>query len=333
MEKILISACLVGENTRYDGKSNYLPIVEKLKEKYDLIPFCPEVAGGLSIPRDPCEIKGLDIVTKDGVSKAKEYNLGAKKALEACKLFGIRIAILMESSPSCGVRNIHDGHFNKTKIPGKGVTTRLLETNGIHCYSSLDDLSFLIQEESKEGKEYLSYDERTSYLRNRSRMKKGPRRPFKDRVPSENAVNAEEKPNNSENSVSENEVAIKKERTYNSKPSFRHSDKKRTGYGHKNGEGRSFRKDGFKKGEGKSSFRKNDGERKFRSDNKFSKDRKSYGNKNFHGEKKSYGEKKTYGDKKSSFSRRSTSGKPSYNKGTKRFGKQGNYHKTNKKSA
>ena len=81
MEKILISACLVGENTRYDGKNNYLPIVEKLKEKYELIPFCPEVMGGLLTPREPCEIQGPDVKTKDGVSKVKEYNLGAKKSL------------------------------------------------------------------------------------------------------------------------------------------------------------------------------------------------------------------------------------------------------------
>ena len=178
MEKILISACLVGENTRYDGKNNYLPIVEKLKEKYELIPFCPEVMGGLLTPREPCEIQGPDVKTKDGVSKVKEYNLGAKKALEACRLFGIRIAILAESSPSCGVRNIYDGHFNQTKIPGKGITTRLLEENGIACYSSLDDLSFLFTDPEKKEKEYLSYEERDYQLRHP--MKK---RRFGDRKP------------------------------------------------------------------------------------------------------------------------------------------------------
>ncbi len=326
MEKILISACLVGENTRYDGKSNYLPIVEKLKEKYDLIPFCPEMAGGLSVPRDPCEIKGLDIVTKEGVSKAKEYNLGAKKALEACKLFGIRIAILMESSPSCGVRNIHDGHFNKTKIPGKGVTTRLLESNGIHCYSSVDDLSFLIRDDSKEGKEYLSYDERVSFLKDRSRMKKkGFRKPMHSKPLAESTPSTNDNISE-ENVASETKPIEKKERTYSSKSSFHHSDKKRGGFSHKNGERRSY-------GD-RNKFKKNDGERSF----KRSDDKKSFGEKKFHGERKSFGERKSYGDKKSfggkkNFNKRPGNGKPSFNKGGKRFGSKGNYHKTDKKSA
>lgn len=157
MEKILISACLVGEKTRYDGGDNYAPFVEKLREKYELVPFCPEVAGGLSIPREPCEIRGADVVTKDGASKASEYQLGAKKALEACRLFGISIAVLKESSPSCGVRNVYDGRFRQTKVEGKGITTRLLEANGIHVYSSLDDLSFLWEEEPKPARTRRSH--------------------------------------------------------------------------------------------------------------------------------------------------------------------------------
>ncbi len=332
MEKILISACLVGENTRYDGKSNFLPIVEKLKEKYDLIPFCPEMAGGLSVPRDPCEIKGADIVTKDGTSKAKEYNLGAKKALEACKLFGIRIAILMESSPSCGVRNIHDGHFNGTKIPGKGVTTRLLEMNGIHCYSSIDDLSFLIKEESNEGKEYLSYEDRVSFLRDRSRMKKkgGVRKPFKAKTSGEAQIQSEENANSEE--AATKETTQKRER--NNRSSFHHSDRKRTGFSHKNGERRPYSKDGFKKDGERRPFKKDgfkkDGERKPHSGKSFHRDgKKSFGEKKFSGERKTFGEKKSYGERRSS----SYSKKPSFNKGNKRFGKQGSYHKTYKKSA
>lgn len=245
MEKILISACLLGENTRYDGGNNYLPIIEKLKEKYDLLPFCPEVAGGLSIPREPCEIKGLDVVTKDGTSKMKEYDLGARKALQACKLFGIRIAILNESSPSCGVRNIHDGHFNGTKIPGKGITTRLLEENGIRCYSSFDDLSFLIKEEVKEEKEYLSYDERVASLRYK---KKGD----KKKVFSKKKTD--------ESSKKKTPEEHKKNFHHNGGKKFS-NDKKNFSHGKKtfkkNGE-KSFKNGGFKKGpsKGKSSYHK-----------------------------------------------------------------------------
>lgn len=170
MEKILISACLVGDNCTWRGDNNYLPFIEELKKKYELVPFCPEVAGGLSIPREPCEIRGADIVTKDGTSKAKEYNLGAQKALQACKLFNITIAILKESSPSCGVRNIHDGHFNQTKIVGKGITTQMLESHGVRCYSSEADLRFLVAEEKKKEKEYLSFEERGALRRKKGKF-------------------------------------------------------------------------------------------------------------------------------------------------------------------
>ncbi len=177
MEKILISACLVGDNCTWRGDNNYLPFIEELKKKYELVPFCPEVAGGLSIPREPCEIRGADIVTKDGTSKAKEYNLGAQKALQACKLFNITIAILKESSPSCGVRNIYDGHFNQTKIVGKGITTQMLESHGVRCYSSEADLRFLIAEEKKKEKEYLSFEERGALRRKKGKSSSSPRKP------------------------------------------------------------------------------------------------------------------------------------------------------------
>ncbi len=324
MEKILISACLVGEKTRYDGKSNLLPIVEKLKERYDLIPFCPEVMGGMSIPRDPCEIKGNDVVTKDGVSKAKEYNLGAKKALEACKLFDIRIAILMESSPSCGVRNIHDGHFNGTKIPGKGLTTRLLEANGIHCYSSLDDLSFLIKENTNEGKEYLSYEERVALLKERRNGRKGSfgKKPFKRKPTEEKPVSENESVQDSNNESIENGGEKKQFTKRPFKKSFHH-DGERKSFSHRDGERRPF-----KKGDGKRPFRKDDGERKFHHD-----DNKFHGEKRTYGEKKSYGSKKSYGAKKSYGDRKSYGNKGSYGKGSKRSLSKGNYHKTDKKSA
>lgn len=242
MEKILISACLLGENTRYDGGNNYLPVVEKLKEKYDLLPFCPEVAGGLSIPREPCEIKGLDVVTKDGASKMKEYDLGARKALQACKLFGIRIAILNESSPSCGVRNIHDGHFNQTKIPGKGVTTRLLEENGIRCYSSFDDLSFLLEESEKKEKEYLSYEERVASLKYKKKGDKKKTFAKKRNVTSSNEVTEKK---------SFEEKEHKKSFHHNSNGKKFSKGKKSFGHGkkhfEKNGE-KSFKKNDFKKG-------------------------------------------------------------------------------------
>ena len=138
MEKILISACLVGDKTRYDGKSNYHPIVKKLLERYELVPFCPEVEGGLKIPRPTSERVRYEVLssslskdTKEHINVTKEFTLGAEKALNLCKYLNIKLAILKEDSPSCGVHRIYNGLFQNRKIPGVGVTTELLIKNNI----------------------------------------------------------------------------------------------------------------------------------------------------------------------------------------------------------
>ncbi len=322
MEKILISACLIGDFTRYDGGNNYLPIVEKLKEKYDLIPFCPEVMGGLSIPRDPCEIRGSEVVTKAGVSKTKEYNLGAKKALDACKLFGIRIAILKESSPSCGVRNIHDGHFNQTKIPGKGITTRLLEENGIACYSSFDDLSFLIEDPFKKEKEYVSYEERDYDLRHRRFGKKKPVDSTRKKVSVKEGKPVDEI---KENQVAETSAPAEEKKEF--KKPYNSSFKKRGDFHH----------------DGKKNFR-HDGKKSFHHDGEFKKDfskkrddgeRKPYFKKDENGEnKKPYfkkdGAHKSFGHGGKGSFKKSFHGKSSYSKGPKRYGKSNSSYRGNK---
>lgn len=131
MEKILISACLVGDNTKYDGGNNYTPLAMKLLDKYELIPFCPEVEGGLKTPRIPSEIIKDKVINKEGKDVSKYYLKGAELALNICKYLDIKIAILKETSPSCGSNQIYDGSFSHKTIKGKGVTTKLLEANGI----------------------------------------------------------------------------------------------------------------------------------------------------------------------------------------------------------
>ena len=143
MEKILISACLAGEKCKYDGGDNSFPLIEQLAQKYELVPFCPEVTGGLPTPREPAEIVKNSVLTKSGKDVTAQYNAGAEAALKACKFFGIRIAILKENSPSCGPRHIDDGTFTHTRIEGLGVTARLLIANGIKVYAENDNLTFL----------------------------------------------------------------------------------------------------------------------------------------------------------------------------------------------
>ena len=135
MEKILISACLIGDKTRYDGKSNYNPKIVDLLEKYELVPFCPEVEGGLSIPRSPSERKKDRVINKEGKDVTKYFIKGAELALNICQYLGIRIAILKEKSPSCGVNQIYDGSFSNKLKSGSGVTTDLLKRKGIKVIS------------------------------------------------------------------------------------------------------------------------------------------------------------------------------------------------------
>ena len=133
-QKLLISGCLYGQNVRYDGKNSILSseILKDLANKYDLIPFCPEVEGGLSIPRIPNEIQpNGKIVDKKGIDNTKAFQKGAKKALELCQKENIKIALLKSKSPSCSNNFIYDGSFSKKLIKGSGITSQILEKNEI----------------------------------------------------------------------------------------------------------------------------------------------------------------------------------------------------------
>ena len=129
--KILVSACLLGEPCRYDGKSKPNEAVIALKEKHTLIAVCPEELGGLKTPRIPSEVHGDRVVRADGVDVTKEYTCGAKATLDIAKKEGVSLAILKSRSPSCSNKQIYDGTFSKTLIDGKGITARLLEENQI----------------------------------------------------------------------------------------------------------------------------------------------------------------------------------------------------------
>ncbi len=135
MEKILISACLVGDKVKYDGHSNYNEKIKLLLEKYELVPFCPEVEGGLTTPRKPSERVKDRVKMVDGKDVTRNFMSGADLALNICLYLGIKVAILKENSPSCGSHKIYDGTFSKKLIDGEGVTTELLRRKGIKVIS------------------------------------------------------------------------------------------------------------------------------------------------------------------------------------------------------
>ena len=139
-KKILVSACLYGYCTRYDGRSNLLLDKTFLdwKNRGLLIPVCPEVLGDLPTPREPSEICDGRVLAKDGKDVTDNFEKGAQEALKIARENNVMIAILKDGSPSCGCKQIYDGSFSGKKISGAGVCARLLLENGIVVLSEND---------------------------------------------------------------------------------------------------------------------------------------------------------------------------------------------------
>ena len=139
---ILISACLLGLACRYDGDVSRAAFdddtIKRLTSEHNLVPFCPEIYGGLRTPREPAEIQSGKVISKIGSDITESYTKGAREALKIAKLLGCKAAILKEKSPSCGSGKIYDGSFTGTLTDGDGITARLLSKNGIAIYGESD---------------------------------------------------------------------------------------------------------------------------------------------------------------------------------------------------
>lgn len=128
---VLVSACLLGNPCRYDGRSKPCDGVISLRKKVQFVPMCPEVLGGLSIPHPASEIKDGRVLSSDGKDVTSAFCAGAQKALAIAKKYHCKVALLKERSPSCGCGMIYDGSFSKKLVPGNGITAELLLQNGI----------------------------------------------------------------------------------------------------------------------------------------------------------------------------------------------------------
>jgi uncharacterized protein YbbK (DUF523 family) len=151
--RVLVSACLLGEKVRYNGAdaASGSGILRDWVREDRVVPFCPEVAGGLGVPRPAAEIQGggggsvLDgagqVRTHAGDVVTEAFLRGAERALQAALASGARLAVLKDGSPSCGSDFVHDGTFTGRRVPGAGVTAALLRRNGIavFCESRLDE--------------------------------------------------------------------------------------------------------------------------------------------------------------------------------------------------
>ncbi|WP_214412151.1 DUF523 domain-containing protein [Sphaerisporangium fuscum] len=147
MERILVSSCLLGRPVRYDGRAKTVDdaLLARWRDEGRLVPFCPEVTGGLPVPRPPAEIEGgaggaavlagaARILTPAEDDVTPQFLAGARAALAMAESRGVRIALLKEGSPSCGSLQVHDGTFSGGRLPGAGVTTALLEAHGIRVF-------------------------------------------------------------------------------------------------------------------------------------------------------------------------------------------------------
>jgi uncharacterized protein YbbK (DUF523 family) len=138
MRKILVSACLCGGRpVRYDGAEAPCadPVFRRWKSEGRLVPVCPEVSGGLPVPRPAAQRAAGRVVAEDGSDVTAAFVAGAEEALRLAREHDVAFAVLKDGSPSCGVNRIHDGTFSGKKIPGKGIAAERLATAGYRVFS------------------------------------------------------------------------------------------------------------------------------------------------------------------------------------------------------
>ncbi|MBL4931071.1 DUF523 domain-containing protein [Clostridium paridis] len=146
---IIVSACLLGVNCKYNGQNNEVNDILKFIDKDEIVLVCPEQLGGLTTPRPPAEIDELgNVITKNGNDVTKEFTKGAEETLKIAKLYNVNAAILKKNSPSCGFGEIYSGTFQGVKKSGNGITAELLNKNNIKVYNE-ENFKGLLSESTK----------------------------------------------------------------------------------------------------------------------------------------------------------------------------------------
>ena len=134
-QAIAVSACLLGHPCRFDGASKPHAGVIALAERFELLPVCPEVAGGMPVPHPPCDIDAsspvLRVVDADGRDMTEPFAEGARRCADAACAAGCKFAVMKAKSPSCGSGQVYDGSFSGALIPGWGVASALMRERGI----------------------------------------------------------------------------------------------------------------------------------------------------------------------------------------------------------
>ena len=141
--KVMVSACLLGENCKYNGGNNRNERLLRLLSGHEVIPVCPELLGGLPVPRIPAEIRNGTVINRNGETVDGAFHSGAQKALELAGQGRPDLIILQSRSPSCGVKEVYDGTFSGTLIPGQGIFAELARKAGFRVVDAEDFVTFL----------------------------------------------------------------------------------------------------------------------------------------------------------------------------------------------
>jgi len=143
LRKILVSSCLLGHKVRYDGKHSASgdQLIQQWSDRGMIVPFCPEVAAGLPIPRPAVEIisqQPLQLQDSQATDYTQAFIKGAKMALQLAQRHNIDCVLLKSKSPSCGRDLIYDGKFQQQLVSGHGVTVKLLMQHQIKVFTELE---------------------------------------------------------------------------------------------------------------------------------------------------------------------------------------------------
>ncbi|MFV0393488.1 MAG: DUF523 domain-containing protein [Coprobacillaceae bacterium] len=130
-----VSSCLAGINCTFKGQNHLIKRIQKMVVSKEAVMFCPEVLGGMSTPREPCEIINGKVISCSGVDHTKEYYDGAYRALNLLQKLQVNVVLLKSKSPSCGKGKVYDGTFQHVLVNGNGITVKVLEENGIIVYN------------------------------------------------------------------------------------------------------------------------------------------------------------------------------------------------------
>ena len=128
--KIAVSACLLGENCKYNGGNNRSEALLRMLSGHTVIPVCPEVLGGLPVPRVPAEIVNGTVINREGANVDEAFRKGAEKAVALIRKEQPDLVILQSRSPSCGVKQVYDGTFSGTLVSGRGIFAGMVSQAG-----------------------------------------------------------------------------------------------------------------------------------------------------------------------------------------------------------